>query len=298
MSDNQKQEELFFEKKWYLLFKSNLAVILLIPTLIGGIWQVMSLLNLGFEYIRFFSVSQLVADGLVMLLVIPLLSVFPIIGYIAITSIFKKILKKKKGKHSFFKELKVLLISLIILSFLVYEYYIMPSSYFDKANLIILLGVFAICIPFIKNCFIVGQKIEERFNAYIRFCEKKYKSFKHKIYIQVIILLRLIIGLFWVVSMVLSVLLLLQVFIHIVDRLGNYFVSDNLSNTKNIESVISNQYGLSSEDYNIKYFNDSYIFVEHVTVSEEERKKLIQEEKEVPTEIIILKFDTLFEENK
>lgn len=51
----------------YTWIKDNLGAIILIPTLLGGIWQIIELLMLGVPFIRFFSVSQLVSDGLLIL---------------------------------------------------------------------------------------------------------------------------------------------------------------------------------------------------------------------------------------
>ncbi|WP_212003015.1 hypothetical protein [Chitinophaga sp. HK235] len=51
----------------YVLIKDNLSVIVLLPALLGGIWQVMELLCIGPSYIRFFSVTQLIPDGLLIL---------------------------------------------------------------------------------------------------------------------------------------------------------------------------------------------------------------------------------------
>ncbi len=39
--------------------KSNLALIILVPTMLGGIWQLLELINISLSFIRFFSVSQL-----------------------------------------------------------------------------------------------------------------------------------------------------------------------------------------------------------------------------------------------
>lgn len=51
-------------KSFYEWTQKNIGIILLLPTIIGGIWQILELGSLGTPYIRFFSVSQLVSDGL------------------------------------------------------------------------------------------------------------------------------------------------------------------------------------------------------------------------------------------
>lgn len=52
------------EHKFYNFLKENLAVIIIIPTFLGGIWQLVELARISISFIRFFSVSQLVPDGL------------------------------------------------------------------------------------------------------------------------------------------------------------------------------------------------------------------------------------------
>jgi len=56
-------------KKQYLHLKDNLSIIILIPTIIGGIWQLLELSSISTSFIRFFSISQLVADGILVLFI-------------------------------------------------------------------------------------------------------------------------------------------------------------------------------------------------------------------------------------
>jgi hypothetical protein len=100
---NKKKDSLNF-KKVYQFVKENLGMIILIPTLVGGIWEVFSLWSLGFEYIRFFSITQLVSDGLLMMILLPLTSIFPIIGFYIVRS-FREKNNKKKNKTPLIKHL-------------------------------------------------------------------------------------------------------------------------------------------------------------------------------------------------
>jgi hypothetical protein len=54
----------------YNYFKDNLSIIILIPTIIGGIWQLVELSSISTSFIRFFSLSQLVADGILILFIL------------------------------------------------------------------------------------------------------------------------------------------------------------------------------------------------------------------------------------
>lgn len=83
-------------------------------------------------------------------------------------------------------------------------------------------------------------------------------------------------------------------FFGVIHSLGGFFVSDNLVNIKNVEKTMIYDYDLSPNEYSIRYFNDSYIFIEYITVSDIEKEKLKKENKLIPKEIVILKFDEFF----
>ncbi|HLP56623.1 MAG TPA: hypothetical protein VK151_16420 [Fluviicola sp.] len=51
-------------------WKNNLSLIVIIPYVLGGIWQIIELSNISLTYIRFFSVTQSVSDGLLMLIIL------------------------------------------------------------------------------------------------------------------------------------------------------------------------------------------------------------------------------------
>jgi len=52
--------------------KDNFNLVVLIPTLLGGSWQLFELARIGTPFLRFFSVTQLIPDGILMLLLIGL----------------------------------------------------------------------------------------------------------------------------------------------------------------------------------------------------------------------------------
>lgn len=64
-------------KKHIEFFKENKEIIILIPTLFGGLYQVLNIVILvGLPYVRYFSVSQVIPDGL--LLIIATFCVYPL----------------------------------------------------------------------------------------------------------------------------------------------------------------------------------------------------------------------------
>lgn len=88
-------------KKTYLeIFKENKEIIVLIPTLLGGLYQVLNLVILvGMPYVRYFSVSQVIPDGLLISLVIFCIY----IAYKLIFGFYKQLSSKQENtiKHSF-----------------------------------------------------------------------------------------------------------------------------------------------------------------------------------------------------
>ncbi|HVY75899.1 MAG TPA: hypothetical protein VG890_13765 [Puia sp.] len=65
--------KIFRQEVTFSWIKENLAAIILIPTLIGGLWQLLELLFIGPAYIRFFSISQLVPDGILLISVVAII---------------------------------------------------------------------------------------------------------------------------------------------------------------------------------------------------------------------------------
>ena len=54
-------------KELIKVIKENLSIIILLPTVLGGIWQTLELISIDLSFLRFFSVTQLVSDGIVAL---------------------------------------------------------------------------------------------------------------------------------------------------------------------------------------------------------------------------------------
>lgn len=57
-----------FKKSPFRFIKQNLSLIVILPALFGGLWQVIELARMSFSFIRFFSVGQIIPDGLLILL--------------------------------------------------------------------------------------------------------------------------------------------------------------------------------------------------------------------------------------
>jgi hypothetical protein len=60
-------------KEQYQLLKDNISILILVPTILGGIWQLLELSSISTSFIRFFSLSQLVADGILILFILSII---------------------------------------------------------------------------------------------------------------------------------------------------------------------------------------------------------------------------------
>ncbi|WP_348814152.1 hypothetical protein, partial [Flavobacterium maritimum] len=67
-----------------------LSVLVIVPAFIGGLWQIIELSNISITYIRFFSISQIVPDGLLILLFLLLGLSYPMLGWFANSLFFIK----------------------------------------------------------------------------------------------------------------------------------------------------------------------------------------------------------------
>lgn len=85
---HERMLEEIFENKYYKLIKENLSAIILIPTILGWLQQIISLSIIWIPYIRFFSISQVIPDGLLVIWIILVVSLLTYATHI----FFKKIL--------------------------------------------------------------------------------------------------------------------------------------------------------------------------------------------------------------
>lgn len=71
MEDFEQLQIIFnFFKRGICYFSKHLSLLLLVPALLGGIWQIIELSQMSFSYIRFFSPGQVLADGLLLLILV------------------------------------------------------------------------------------------------------------------------------------------------------------------------------------------------------------------------------------
>ncbi|MFV8390743.1 hypothetical protein [Flavobacterium sp. LB1P71] len=113
-----------FKSNPILFIRENLSLIIGIPTLLGGLWQVVELSRLSFSYLRFFSISQIVPDGLLIISVIIILWLI-LYWYVIIFRVEddenKELLKENLKTKSPFPKYITLLLILIYFTIIVYN---------------------------------------------------------------------------------------------------------------------------------------------------------------------------------
>ena len=133
-------------------FKDNLSLIILLPTLLGGVYQAIELIIISPSLIRFFSISQLIADGLFILVYFVVILVMP---YFAAYIILDLILKKHP------KSLKILATIIFLLFIALGLFLEVKQDFIERDNMLgfvveIVLGlisvsVFNVIIRFFNN---------------------------------------------------------------------------------------------------------------------------------------------------
>jgi len=279
--------------------KDNLALIILLPTVFGGLWQIIELSKISISYIRFFSVTQLIPDGLLMLFIFSSLYISYKLGSLKkyrinfdrkiiivnkkkplnFINYFIKTSKSNKLTYSenpiyrksiIYVEVAIVLIGIPSLWLLLSHYLFDKSNDFNFTSLaisiifIILFGKMILVSLIILSVHILESKIFKIFKIYI----------SNKLILKELVLfpIKLLVGIFFIALMFIPIYLF-SLF-H-----KNYFLPENLKNLENIQIYL--------KDYKkneILYFNDKYIFIEHSN-----------NDKNISIEILM--FDRLFNKN-
>ncbi|WP_130802353.1 hypothetical protein [Acinetobacter ihumii] len=164
------------------LLKENLSILVIIPALIGGLFQLVKLASLDTSYIRFFSVSQVVPDGLTVLFCIILVGLiitifkFGINDYLPlhtqkysyrtfiqfiVISIciylgYEFIINENPLKFSSIilatsTKIGLSLLGYYIIAFTIKRHFTFLTNILDSIKVILILGIFYFCIKFIGS---------------------------------------------------------------------------------------------------------------------------------------------------
>lgn len=213
--------------------KDNLSLILLIPTILGGFWQVFELSSISISLIRFFSVGQLIADGLLiifLLLIILLASKFS--SRLTTSSL-------KEGDE--FKSINITrAISITLLGTIWISIFIYKTIITQKISAIgLVISIFFLtCIVIYSFHFINLKKVS--------------KKIKKHFWLDTIWRLTLY-------SISVGILMFIGESLELFHK--TFLLPENLKNITQLECYLQKEVkGLNQ--YEILYFNDKYIFVE------------------------------------
>jgi len=117
------REKTNWVKRTIQILKNNYSWLSIIPIIIGGLYQLFCISSIGYQYLRFFSLTQFLIDGVILICLFSILIISFII-YLYVThpiTIFEKVtflesyedeLKRKKNERSHFIIILILLIPL------------------------------------------------------------------------------------------------------------------------------------------------------------------------------------------
>ncbi|MGJ0362865.1 hypothetical protein NG776_02620 [Aliarcobacter cryaerophilus] len=151
--------------------KEYLSFIILIPALLGGFWQAFALITISIPYIRFFSASQVLADGLLIILIcIPLY-----VTFILFEAIYSGIKNRNSTKNSN-KILTVVSNILGLAAYFIAAYFIF-FSFSEEITNYTYIGYLVL----ISNIFIFLLILLVIFtNLFIKIVENVFKFYKTK----------------------------------------------------------------------------------------------------------------------
>ena len=239
--------------KW---IKDNIQLVILIPTTLGGIWQLMELSLLSVSFIRFFSISQLIADGLLILFVMSVLALFIQLAKIIGIGKFDKE-RYENQKVSF-------LVGSIVgqIGTLIFFCWIVSEPFYDffwrrKLELM----NFGIALAFtylIFNRLMYSYKLIRYLVTPAKSENKEQKvnggETSWLVFIAALVAVPIAGG---ILIFTLGLLL-----VSIQNFRNQYFLPKELKNLENLDCYFEQTFELSPQDWEIVYFNDKYIFTE------------------------------------
>ncbi|MBC5836806.1 hypothetical protein [Flavobacterium muglaense] len=253
--------------------KEYLSVLIVIPAFIGGIWQGFELMSISIPYIRFFSISQIVSDGILILMFIIIAFSYNFIGWFADILFFEKgkpepaeVLSAEDYEIYKRKKLRYWLIFFII--FYVFSVVFIYRLFDEKTTLSDFKGL---VVSTFFCVFILNRCLD---NCYF------YAKEKHKEIFKACNILLFV--LYFVFALYFS------------KRIHNLLIAPtNIINIEQVKKDVANKYPNTKQEF--LYFNDKYIFIKIIDKIKMDKKGKVL--KHTSEKICIMKFETLFDES-
>jgi preprotein translocase subunit SecG len=246
-------------KKYLAFLKDNFNILVSIPPFLGAFWQLIELSKISFSYIRFFSISQLIADGalFLILLIISTICVLLLIFFLKLND-KKNQEDTDESYNNFFtikKPKQILHVIFYILAFCSFIPILYLNLYFinNLESIFVLLFTLPINI-FLIEISLVIFKFSLEHNRNENMISKKISKFIMSIFI--------ILFSFFLINSYWNELNKLMIF------------PKNLVNLNLIENKLKNNDKVKS--IKLLYANDKYIFYNIIDKQENEKVKIIK----------------------
>ena len=221
--------------------KENLNIILIVPAFVGGLWQSIELMSISISYLRFFSISQIVPDGILILVLISVIVIATEIGtffrlYIlprqtAVT--VNEILDIEEVEKKRKKEVRHLLIQFFLLYVLTFVMVFISIKQGAR-------DIFDVFYKFFWAVFYITMLNNYLLQLYNVAVGKLKKYFKYFNLLLLVVYVMMFISIFKIIH-------------------KNFLITNELDNIENIQSILKEKYPTSKRE--ILYFNDKYIFI-------------------------------------
>lgn len=242
--------------------KDNLPIIFIIPTTIGGVWQLFELGSFGISYIRFFSVPQLLPDGL---LIITMLAV--IYNYLHLLT---QMYEGSKFEFYFNKSLKNLVFLLFINIIIAIGIAIYLAIRFQEITTFTAFAINLAILYFLLKCFFFIIKIIITINFKVKNIkinklDEFTVNFKAQDYSKPYVTAA---TLLWFTAIILASFVILK-------SLRNFaYYPSNLENLTKLENELIKNFRLC-EPPKLEYFNKDYLFYE-IEIEDKKRVYIIE----------------------
>lgn len=242
--------------------KDNLPILIIIPTAIGGIWQILELAAFGPSYIRFFSAPQLLPDGLLILGMTTVILIY--VFYLT------QIYEYYKFEYYINKSFKHL-ITILILNFITaVGLTIYISNSFKEIKTFTVFVIYIAIIYFLLKCILfiiqliitISYKKSER---EVKNLDEFVTNFKNQDFHQP--------NVGWTTLVFLVFISFTAIFL--IKPLRNFaYYPTNLENLSKLENELIKNFRLCTPP-KLEYFNKDYLFYE-IEVDDKKRTYIIE----------------------
>lgn len=231
--------------KFLAFFKENKEIIILLPTLIGGFYQLLNIIILvGLPYVRYFSVAQVIPDGLL----ISVVFFWFYISFKLISITYNQLNQRNNNGKTININLEILYIVLLfgLGSYFFYKAYL-ENDLTSFTNILIRYLVFALAVILISSAI--------KHFLFITSCDRKLKIKIKKLspdakHFGANILIIAILG------------ILVRVIPNEISIINSVFVKvKNFENYNNFSKDLRKSYKINS-DPTLLYINKDYVFLQ------------------------------------